>query len=51
MMDVETEFMNDNMNDADVISYCLIRPRGCIFIAVRHILVHKRNILIYGINV
>ena len=30
MMDVETKFMNDNMNDADVISYCLVRPRACV---------------------
>ena len=51
MMDVDTEFMNDNMNNANVISYCLIRPRGCVFIAVRQIMLHKRNILIYEINV
>ena len=33
MMDVETKFMNDDINDAYVISYCLIRPRGCVFVA------------------
>ena len=50
MMDVETKFMNDNTNDADVISYSLIRPRACVFVVMRHILVLRRNILIYGIK-
>ena len=50
MMDVETKFMNDNMNDADVISYHLVRPHACVIIAMRHILVLRRNILIYGIK-
>ena len=38
MMDVETKFMNDNINDADVISYYLVRPRACVITAMRHIL-------------